>query len=248
MAFPEQDRFTVKEVADRWSKTEAYVEELLRTLRFKYIIVVEEIGGAPITRHLYFDQSLWIKHYGNKIKEHRDKIRKDTEQCFEKVRKFDGKLAKPPKWWLKELQDVNPKAADEEISYTIGPDEIANLWSPPFSQKEWKRPKEAREVFIPRSTVEGFERKHGFHRERQMAEKIDRGPMPDGSEVNPNKWYSTAQTAKLLSRAQKYVQNSLIQNGTLAGAKKRGRKGPWEIPGHAIISYLEKHRKGETAP
>lgn len=59
MGLPDQELFTVQEVATRWGKSESYVEEQLRKREFKYVILECELAGSPLIRHLYFDKALW---------------------------------------------------------------------------------------------------------------------------------------------------------------------------------------------
>lgn len=67
MGLPELGRFTLEEVATRWGKPVSYVEEMARTLRFKYIIIEgENTSGSRQTWHIYFGRTLWPKKYGSK--------------------------------------------------------------------------------------------------------------------------------------------------------------------------------------
>lgn len=196
MALPEQERFTVEDVAAIWKKSPAYVDELLRTRQFTHIIIVGElIGGLPLTRHLYFDRAHWIKDFGDKI-------------------------------------------ASDDTAYNIGPNEVANLWNPFPSQNEWKRPKDSVQVYIPRLAVEAFERKHGLQREANVhtEEKIDKDSIPDVSQIDPLKWYTTSRTARLLGVTQKHLQNRLIRK---LRAEKTG--GRWRIQGQKIHEYRKEH-------
>lgn len=60
MAFPEPERFSIKDVAIRWGKTKTYVEEMVRTFQFKHIILVDSgEESLPAARHYYFDRTAW---------------------------------------------------------------------------------------------------------------------------------------------------------------------------------------------
>lgn len=237
MGLPELERFTLEQAAIRLRETVPYVEEMVRTLRFTHIIIVGElIGGSPLTRHLYFDRALWIKHFGKKMEIDPAGRLKELE---EQIKRYE-------KEWKKRFgEKFDPstlrKAFEEHIGPTacnIGPNEVANLWNPFPPQNEWKRPREPVQVYIPRLAVEAFERKHGLRHEAnaQKAEKIDKGPIPDASEIEPEKWYSTYHTARFLGVTQKHVQNRLIDK---LRAEKTG--GRWRIQGHRIRTYGKEH-------
>jgi len=227
MALPEQERFTVEDVAAIWKKSPAYVDELLRTRQFTHIIIVGElIGGLPLTRHLYFDRAHWIKDFGNKIasdRAHQDQVLEELEKAGKKIKRD----REPPF-----------EEKDRDTAYNIGPNEVANLWNPFPSQNEWKRPKDSVQVYIPRLAVEAFERKHGLQREANVhtEEKINKGSISDVSQIDPLKWYSTSHTARFLGVTQKHVQNRLIRK---LRAEKTG--GRWRIQGQRIREYGKEH-------
>lgn len=66
-----------------------------------------------------------------------------------------------------------------------------------------------------------------------------RDPIPDTSEILPEKLYSTNQVARLLGVAQKYVQNDLIPNGTLKAEKIGWRHF---VKGQTIREYRESRK------
>lgn len=230
MALPEQKRFTIEDLANRWEKSPDYVDELIRTCQFGYIIVVGElIAGSPLTRHVYFDPALWKQHYEQKIKDRQDKIRAETEryiEYFKAVKTFDGKKRRIPDWWMNKCKTT------EDRFFDIGPLEVANLADPLL----WKRPNGAG-IYIHRSVVKRFERKHDVRSEPRTGNRGEKqkGPRPDVSEIKPEKWYGTDLAAKFINRSQKYVQNNLIPNGKLNAVKNRGRQ---EIQGRELIRYL----------
>ena len=64
MGLPPQKRFTLKNVADRWGTSVPHVEEMVRNRKFNPIIIeMQVLGGPPITRHVYFDQDLYLQYY-----------------------------------------------------------------------------------------------------------------------------------------------------------------------------------------
>ena len=67
MAFPEPERFSIKDIAIRWGRTETYVEELVRKFQFQHIILVSSRErGLPIARHYYFDHTEWLYEKNNR--------------------------------------------------------------------------------------------------------------------------------------------------------------------------------------
>lgn len=86
------------------------------------------------------------------------------------------------------------------------------------------------QVYVPRSAVRAFEQKHGIAGERN-----DKSLIPDISEIQPEKWYATAQAARFLAVTHKYLQNELVYK---LSRKKVGKA--WRVSGRAIREYLEK--------
>ena len=94
MAFPEQERFTTEDLAKRWSRTVNEIDELLRTMQFSHIILTGEVvGGASLTRHLYFDLNAWVRRYGKELASACETHRKDLNDLikrYEEERKQKG--------------------------------------------------------------------------------------------------------------------------------------------------------------
>jgi hypothetical protein len=241
VGFPEQERFTLADVAIRLDKRVSYVKDMVRTLQFTHIIVVGElIGGSSLTRHLYFDRALWTQGWG---KPERRKIER-KEQKRNKI--FADHHAKAWKETFGTEAPFEPilKTAREECVYrtfyNIGPNEVANLWCPYPPQEEWTRPKGHVQVYIPRSAVEAFKQKHGLPEEAKTntEKKKDRSPAPDLSTIMPMQWYATRLAARYLGMTEKYLQNDLIPSGKLK-AQKRGRRN--EVQGQEILNYAKKY-------
>jgi hypothetical protein len=231
MALPEHDRFTLEDLADRWKKSIAYIDELVRTCQFSHILVIgERIGNARLTRHVYFDRATYVAHYGDKVAYDRGARQKEYEETVRRLQKD----------WKKRFgtgAQFDPTSLRQQYEeryaphYDIGPHEVASLWN----EKEWKRPGEQVRVYVPRSAVRAFEQKHGIARERN-----DKSPIPDISEIQSEKWYTTAQAARFLDVTHKYLQNELVSK---LSPKKVGKT--WRISGRAICEYLKGVRPDE---
>lgn len=181
MGFPEQERFTAEDVARRWEKSPAYIDELIRTLQFTHIIVVGElIGDSPLTRHLYFDRALWIEDYGKKLQRDPAIRLKELEESIEHHTKYQEKLGltfDPSTLRRTHAEDIGPTYC------YIGQDEIANFWNPSPPRNEWKQPKEPVQVYIPLLAVEAFEKKHSLNGQANLEQR--KAPERRSASVRP---------------------------------------------------------------
>jgi hypothetical protein len=65
MEFPEQEWFTVEDLAQRWSKSKTLIDELVRKRAFTHFKVEgERIGERFIKRHIYCYRDAWPPGYG----------------------------------------------------------------------------------------------------------------------------------------------------------------------------------------
>jgi len=242
MGFPEQERFTVEDLAGRWQKSSEYIAEQISSLQFTHITLVEKIGGGSLlTRHLYFDKATWKKDYGKQIEDLQKKAERNAKEHYERV--LAGAKAsrnKHIKLLEKRIKTDLRTVHVSKTSYKIGPDEVANLWEPWPPRHEWRRKEEHVQVYITRSAVESFERKHAIQQKgkTERAEKADRDPLLDLSAVISNRWYFTFEAARFLGMQQKYLQNDLIPNGKLP-AKRVGKR--YVILGEEIRNYAKKY-------
>jgi len=256
MALPEQERFSIEEVAKRWDKEPNYVNELIRTIKFTHIIIVgEQIGSSTLTRHLYFDEATWIEHYGSRVAIDQKDQQAHLKECETLIARFQQKLKEEEKQ-KKAAGDLHPgetlhwdptslrKQYEQERHrsfYNIGPDEVANLWKPVPRQDEWTRPtEEPVEVLIPLAALRKFEQDHDLSEKtsHNEVEDYDRHAVPDLSKVDPAKWYRTNLAARFLGKDVKYLRNELIPSKKLA-SEKRGRNT--FVSGQAILDYSKKY-------
>jgi hypothetical protein len=87
MSFPKQERFTVQRLATYWARPVDYIEDLLRTVQFSYIIVVgQHIGGVVTTQHLYFELPLWIEHFGKQLESACASAREEVSRKIDRYR------------------------------------------------------------------------------------------------------------------------------------------------------------------
>ena len=248
MGLPEQERFTLEEVATRWGTSVPHVEEMVRTLKFKYIIVKGEIiGGSPHTRHLYFKQDLWTQYYlalPVVLPDDQKKLKDQKKQKKLMIKQIQPSLAKLPKVPAfteaaqREIDRIQKGEHEARTYHNIGPTEVAHLWQPSPSSKQWERPKEAVVIYIPRVALEAFEKEHGLLEEEntKISKRKEKSSAPDLSEIDLKKWYPTRLAAQFLRVTQKHLQNN-INNGLFVATKRGGR---WEMQGRAIHNYLEK--------
>ena len=251
MALPSQEKFTLDEVAQLRGWTTNYVEELVYARKFKHIIVKGElIAGSSLTRHVYFDQALWIEHFGDKV----------TIDPVTRKKEYEADVKREQAYWEKEYGQrakLHQTKHGEEIKFNpaglekwyeqnvcktfcnIGPNEVAYLWQPSFPSAKWALPEEGT-IYIPRVALEAFEKNHGL-----KAININKGKnnddrtAPDLSEVLPDRWYTVDQAARLLDLAPKYLRNDLIPLGKLK-AEKRGKRNL--IKGTEILNYAKRFR------
>jgi hypothetical protein len=243
MGLPAQEQFTLENVADRLSTSAPHVEEMVRTLKFKYIIVKGEmIGGSPLTRHLYFDRDLFRQHHPEQPVV---LTKKEKDRLIAQIRSLNAKQpdrtenAVFTKAAEREIDRIQ-KDVHEECPYRhIGPNEVANLRP---SSQPWERPQEEVVIYIPREVLEAFKQEHGLQNESnaEKAKKKDRRPAADLPTIKPEKEYDTYWVAKFLKVTQEHVQNKLIPKGKLKGRKLAN--GQWRVLGQEILDYIDQRR------
>jgi len=59
MGLPDEELLPIKDVADRWKKSEKYVLSKLRRRQFQRVIIEIIDAGGQWTAYYYFDQSVW---------------------------------------------------------------------------------------------------------------------------------------------------------------------------------------------
>lgn len=242
MGLPEQERFTLQNVAERLGTDVSHVEEMVCTLKFKYIIVRGEIiAGLPQTRHVYFDQDLF-RERRPKLPELRDNEKKKLIAQIRSLMRNQPDRT-PNAVFAKHAErriDRIRKGIPEDYTYwPIGPNEVAVLWE----SKHWNRPQEEVVIYIPQVALKAFEQEYGRQKEStaEKAKKKDKSPALDPSEIRPSNWYGTAQVAKFLGKNKKYVQNNfdaIIRSRNL-NARRQGRSR--EVQGKSLRDSMEKN-------
>jgi hypothetical protein len=230
MPLPEPERFTIGDVSKRWRVSRAYVNELLRRKQVTHLVVIgEKLGGSPLTRHVYFDETTYRNHYADEVEFDPVARRNEFEEAVKHYqREWKRRFGNGVKFDSTALK----RQFDKErciTSVNIGRNEVANLWT--SDREEWKRPAEGVQVFIPLSALRAFEHKH------RVKPTQDREPLMSASQIDPDKLYSPQFVATFHGLSLSYIRNNMEKFG---GEKIRAR---WKFRGSALLHYRKTQPK-----
>jgi hypothetical protein len=234
MALPE--RFSIKDAAERLDQSESYVEEMVRTLQFTHIIVIDEnTGSKPLTRHLYFDRKLWLEHHGKKLTI-------DPKTSEKAMRK---QIESYNKEWKNKGLNFDPaqlmKGAEHTFGQThlaIGPNEVAYLWDP--SKAEYQRPMGSR-LQIPRLALEAAKQKHGQRKEKKSTalasqSELGRARPP---QIQPDCIYTVKEAVTLLERTVNHIYRLIDEGRITVQRVGNGPRARIQITGKELLRFRD---------